>query len=93
VVVLLINVDASAAVAVDLGPLAGAAATLPLDAAGLGARQVRLAGVPLAPAADGSPPALAAMMRPHETRVVQVPALSISFVVLPEARAPACAQD
>jgi len=86
VTALVVNVDPHGPAEVELGP---GARVLRLEADGLGARTVRLNGVPLRADADGNPPALAEFVQEGVARLV-LPPLSIAFVLLPEAGAPAC---
>jgi hypothetical protein len=85
VTALLVNVDAEASVEVELG---APATVFRLEADGLVARTVRLNGQALRAATDGTPPALRELGRPI-TKLSVAP-LSIAFVLLPEAGAPAC---
>ena len=82
---LLVNVDPEAPVEVELG---GKATVFRLEADGLAARTVRLNGQALRASADGTPPALRELGRPI-TKLSLAP-LSIAFVLLPDADAPAC---
>jgi hypothetical protein len=89
VTALLVNVDPQAPAEVELGP---SAHVLRLEADGLGARTVRLEGAPLRADADGNPPDLADFVS-GVTAKLALPPLSIAFVLLPEAGAPACEGD
>jgi hypothetical protein len=92
ITLLLVNVDPDAAAEVDLGEV-GAAQILRLEADGLGARIVRLNGRPLRAYPDGTPPALGAFVHLQTgARALTLPPLSVAFVVLPDAAAPACAE-
>jgi hypothetical protein len=91
VTLLLVNVDPDAAAEVDLGTR-GPAQVLRLEADGLGARTVRLNGRPLRAYDDGTPPALGTFVHLQTgARQLSLPPLSVAFVVLPDAAAPACA--
>jgi hypothetical protein len=91
-VLLLVNGDPSVKVSITLPGLdRHGARFLRLTADGLGARKVRLNGVPLQAGADGSPPPLAPLLADVDVEVpLSLPPLSATFVVLPAAMAPAC---
>jgi hypothetical protein len=86
VTALIVNVDPRGHAEIELGP---SARVLRLEADGLGARTVRLNGEPLRANTEGDPPALADFVPDPSAKLV-LPPLSIAFVLLPEAAAPAC---
>lgn len=89
---LFVNIAEETAVTVDLANVGAAGAVAyRLTAPSLRQRRSWLNGAPLAAAADGTPPDLAALGTPVGPRAaLELPPASLAFVTLPAADAPAC---
>ena len=92
---LFVDISDATAVTVDLAAAGGGGAIVyRLTAPGLRARRAWLNAAPLAPLADGTPPALAGLGAPLDGRMsLDLPPSSLAFVVLPDADAAACRED
>jgi len=91
VALLLENLDAAQTVTVDLpAAAASGAGVLRFEAGRLDDRQVRAGGALLEAGADGRPPAVPALDKLAPGAKLELAPMSVAFVVLPRAAAPAC---